>query len=69
MRKVGEEYRVGLRNHRRDAIDMLKELEKDKQITEDDLRKAQEKVQDATKEFTERLEKVLKAKEEEIMEV
>jgi ribosome recycling factor len=69
MRKVGEEYRVGLRNHRRDAIDMLKELEKDKQITEDDLRRAQEKVQDVTKEFTERLEKVLKTKEEEIMEV
>jgi ribosome recycling factor len=69
MRKIGEEYRVGLRNHRRDAIDMLKELEKDKQITEDDLRKAQEKVQEGTKEFSDRLEKVLKVKEEEIMEV
>jgi ribosome recycling factor len=69
MRKVGEDYRVGLRNHRRDAIDMLKTLEKDKEITEDDLRRAQEKVQEVTKEFTERLEKVLKVKEEEIMEV
>lgn len=69
MRKVGEDYRVGLRNHRRDAIDMLKAFEKDKEITEDELRRAQDKVQEVTKEFSERLEKVLKVKEDEIMEV
>jgi ribosome recycling factor len=69
MRKVGEEYRVGLRNHRRDSIDLLKQLEKDKEITEDELRRGQEKIQEVTKEFTERLEKVLKVKEDEIMEV
>lgn len=68
-RKMAEEYRVSMRNHRRDALDMLKELEKDKQITEDEHRKAQEKVQEVTRDYGERLEKVLKKKEDEIMEV
>lgn len=69
LHKVAEEYRVSVRNHRRDAIDMLKALEKDKEITEDDLHRAQEKVQQATNEYIERVDKVLKAKEEEILEV
>jgi ribosome recycling factor len=69
VRKVAEEFRVSLRNHRGDAIDLLKTMEKDKEITEDDLHRSQDKIQDITKEFSERLEKVLKAKEEEIMEV
>jgi ribosome recycling factor len=69
LHKVTEEYRVSVRNHRRDAIDMLKELEKDKEITEDDLHRTQEKVQQVTNEYIERVDKVLKAKEEEILEV
>ena len=69
LHKVAEEYRVSVRNHRRDAIDMLKALEKDKEITEDDLHRTQEKVQQATNEYIERVDKVLKAKEEEILEV
>jgi ribosome recycling factor len=69
VRKVAEEYRVSLRSHRRDSIDLLKVMEKDKEITEDDLHRAQEKIHEVTKESTERLESVLKAKEQEIMEV
>ena len=69
MRRIGEEYRVSLRNHRRDAIDLLKEMQKEKEITEDALHKSQDKIQEITKEYTERLEKVLKTKEDEIMEV
>jgi len=69
VRKVGEDYRVSVRNHRRDAIDLLKEAEKEKEITEDDLRKASEKVEELTKESVARVDKVLKAKEDEIMEV
>ncbi len=69
IRKMAEEYRVSLRNHRRDAIDLLKLMEKEKTLTEDELRRGQEKVQEVTKEYSERLEKVLKAKEDEIMEV
>jgi ribosome recycling factor len=69
VHKVAEEYRVSMRTHRRDAIDLLKSLEKDKEITEDDLHRAQEKVQELTKEYVERVDKILKAKEDEILEV
>ena len=69
IRKVAEDYRVSMRNHRRDAIDLLKSLEKDKEITEDDVRKATEKIQEITKTYAEKVDQVLKLKEEEIMEV
>jgi ribosome recycling factor len=69
VKKVAEEFRVGARNHRRDALEMLKELEKDKDINEDDRRHADQKVEAMTKECLERMEKTLKAKEDEIMAV
>lgn len=69
IRKVAEEYRVSVRSHRRDANEFLKELEKDGELTQDELHRGQEKTQELTKEYTERLEKILKAKEDEIMEV
>ena len=69
VRKVGEEYRVSMRNHRRDAIDMFKQLVKDKDITEDDERRGHEQVEELTHDFIARVDKVLKAKEDEIMEV
>jgi ribosome recycling factor len=69
VKKIAEEHRVGVRNHRRDANDMLKDLHKDKKITDDDLRGAEAKVQQFTTEFIEKLDKILAAKEAEIMEV
>ena len=69
VKKIAEEHRVGVRNHRRDANDMLKDLQKEKKISEDDLRAAEAKVQQFTTEFIEKLDKVLAAKEAEIMEV
>lgn len=69
IRKVAEEYRVSLRSHRRDANELLKELEKDGDLTQDEMHRAQEKTQELTKDYTERLDKILKAKEDEIMEV
>jgi ribosome recycling factor len=69
VKKVAEDYRVSVRSHRRDSLEMLKELEKDKSITEDDRRHAAEKIEALTKEYVERVEKVLKAKEDEIMAV
>jgi ribosome recycling factor len=69
VRKLAEDYRVSVRNHRRDAIDLLKSLEKDKEITEDDLRRAQEKIQELTKQYIDRIDHILKGKEDEIMEV
>ncbi len=69
IRKVAEDYRVSVRNHRREALGTLKEMEKEKMITEDELRRAQEKVEEMTKEYVARVDKILKAKEDEIMEV
>ena len=69
VRKIAEDYRVSLRNHRRDANEMLKVMQKDKEITEDDHRRGHDKIQELTKEYTEKLDAVLKDKEEEIMEI
>ena len=69
VRKVAEEFRVSVRNHRRLAIERLKEMEKKKEITADDLKHSQERVQKITDGFIARIDKVLKTKEEEIMEV
>ena len=69
IKKTAEDYRVSVRNHRRDANDMLKDLNKEKKITEDDLHAAEAKVQQFTTEFIEKLDRVLAAKEAEIMEV
>jgi ribosome recycling factor len=68
-KKLAEDYRVSSRNHRRDALEMLKELEKSKDITEDARRVAAERIEALTKDAIERLEKVLKAKDDEIMAV
>jgi ribosome recycling factor len=69
VRKTGEDYRVSMRNHRRDANEMLKELLKEKEIGEDDHRHAHDKVQALTNEGIERVDQILKAKEDEIMTV
>ncbi len=69
VRKIAEDFRVSLRNHRRDANEMLKVMQKDKEITEDDLRRGHDKIQELTKEYTDKLDAVLKDKEEEIMEI
>ncbi|HTY55193.1 MAG TPA: ribosome recycling factor [Candidatus Binataceae bacterium] len=69
VRKMAEDFRVSVRNHRRDANELLRELHKDKQVTDDDLRGAEAKVQQFTTDYIDKLDKVLAAKEAEIMEV
>lgn len=69
LNKQAEEIRVSIRNHRRDANDELKKLEKDSIITKDDSKRCQDKVQKQTDQFVEEVEKLLKAKEAECMEV
>ena len=69
VKKVAEEYRVSVRNHRRIAIEHLKDAEKKKQITADDAKHGQDRVQKITDDFIGRIDKVVKAKEEEVMEV
>lgn len=69
VRKAAEDFRVSVRNHRRDAIDQLKAMQKDKEITEDEVKQGQDRVQKITSEFVTKVDGLLKAKEEEIMEV
>jgi ribosome recycling factor len=69
VRKTAEDFRVSVRNHRRAAIDGLKEMQKDKEITEDEVKQGQDRVQKITAEFVGKVDGFLKAKEEEIMEV
>lgn len=69
VRKVAEDHRVGVRNHRRDANDELKRLHKDKKLADDALRAAEAKVQQHTTEMIDKIDKILAAKEAEIMEV
>jgi ribosome recycling factor len=69
VKKTAEEFRVSVRAHRHDAIDMLKELHKEKELTDDDLKKNQERVEALTKEYVDKVDKILKGKEEEIMAV
>jgi ribosome recycling factor len=65
----GEEARISVRNHRRDANDMLKELEKEKEISQDDLKRALEKVQEATDKGVASVDDIIAAKEKEILEI
>jgi ribosome recycling factor len=69
VKKIAEEFRVSLRNHRRLAIEHLKEAEKKKEITADDAKHGQDRVQKITDEFIGRIDKIVKSKEEEVMEV
>jgi ribosome recycling factor len=69
IRKTAEEFRVSIRNHRRDANDKFKQLQKEKKLTEDEFRTAEAKVQQHTTDYIEKLDKILIAKEAEIMEV
>jgi ribosome recycling factor len=69
VKKIGEEFRVSVRNHRRVAVEHLKEAEKKKEITADDSKHGHDRVQKITDDFIGRIDKVIKTKEEEIMEV
>jgi ribosome recycling factor len=66
--KKGEEYKVGIRNIRRDGNDLLKSMKKDGEIAEDEAFKAQDQVQKITDEYIELINKICKEKEKEILE-
>jgi ribosome recycling factor len=67
--KYAEEARIAVRHVRRDGLDLLKKLEKDHAISQDDEKRQAEQVQKATDHAIEEVEKVLQAKEKEIMQV
>ena len=68
-RKMSEENKVSIRNIRRDANEMLKDLKKEKEITEDDLFRSQEEVQKATDQSISHVDDLCAAKEKEIVEI
>ena len=67
--KYAEEARIAVRHVRRDGLDLLKKLEKDHAIIQDDEKRQAEQVQKATDHAIEEVEKVLQVKEKEIMQV
>ena len=69
VKKIGEDAKVALRNVRRDGNETLKDLEKTKDISQDDLRRGQEQVQKITDRFISQVDDVLSTKEHEILEV
>jgi len=68
VHKICEEYKVSVRNLRRDANEMVKELKKDSRLSEDDAFKSQEKIQKMTDEHIKLVDECYKEKEKEILE-
>lgn len=69
VRSRVEEVKVSVRNQRRDAIDDLKQLEAEKMISEDDLHRGQERIQQLTERYTKDLEHIGAEKEAEVLAV
>jgi ribosome recycling factor len=69
VKKISEEFRVAIRNHRRDAIDTLKRQKKDKEISEDDLFSLQDTAQKETDKYIKQIDGIMADKEKEVMEV
>jgi ribosome recycling factor len=69
VKKISEDYRIAVRNCRREAIDILKTQKKDKDISEDELFSLQDKAQQETDKFIKDIDQIMAEKEKEVMEV
>ncbi len=69
VKKIAEDFRVAVRNARRDAIETLKKQKKDKEISEDDLFKFQDDAQSETDSYVKQIDEATASKEKEVMEV
>ena len=69
VRSETEDARVAVRNIRRDANNEFKKLLKDKEISEDDNRRAEEVIQKLTDKYIAEMDKILEVKEKDLMEV
>ena len=69
VRKMGEDARVAVRNVRREAIEKLKDREKKKEVSEDVVKRGQERIQKETDAHVKKIDEILKSKEQEILEV
>lgn len=69
VKAKAEDGRVAIRNERRTGNDVLKKMEKAGELTEDDLKQAQDEIQKLTDQYIEKIESMVEAKEKEILEV
>jgi len=69
VKKKAEDAKIAIRNIRRDTIDELKRLEKEKHLSEDDVKRSQDEIQKITDSYIVKVDEVLTHKEKEIMEV
>jgi ribosome recycling factor len=67
-KKMAEEAKISIRNHRREANDMFKELKNEKEISEDEMYKSQDQTQKITDDFTKKADEITSEKEKEIVE-
>lgn len=67
--KLAEDCKVAIRSIRRDAMDKLKDMKKKSEITEDDLKNGEKKMQDLTDKFCKEIDGIADKKEKEIMEL
>jgi ribosome recycling factor len=68
-KKHGEDTKISLRTIRRETNDELKRLQKESKLTEDDLRKHETDIQKLTDQYVQKVDQILKKKEEEILEI
>lgn len=69
VKALGEDAKVAIRNVRRDGIDDAKKLKNSGEMTEDELKDSEEKIQKITDKYTDKVEDIIDEKEKEVMEV
>jgi ribosome recycling factor len=69
VKHKAEDFKVSIRNERRDAKELLETAQKDGDISEDEVKKAQEKVQKETDEGVKQVDLILAAKEKDVMQI
>ena len=69
VKKMGEDAKIAVRNARRDQNDIVKKAEKAKEITEDDVKKFLDEIQKVTDKYIAEVDKVIEAKEKELLTV
>ena len=69
VKKDGEDSKVAIRNIRREMVDSVKKMEKDKEISEDELKVAEKDIQDLTDKYIKEIDAVVERKEKELLEI
>ncbi|MBQ7668145.1 MAG: ribosome recycling factor [Clostridia bacterium] len=69
IKKIGEDSKVSIRTIRRDAMDEVKNQKKNNEITEDEVKSSEDTIQKTTDKFIEEIDKMIAAKEKEVMQV